>query len=86
MVKGLQDAAGTWVTRKGEMEAVVDSYFRDLFQSSAPNKRDMEAVLNALASRLIEEDSHFLSQPFTEQEVKDAISSMSPLKSPVQRH
>lgn len=27
-IKGLQDATGVWVSSKGEMEAVVDGYFR----------------------------------------------------------
>lgn len=70
------------MNKNDEMEAVIDQYFRDLFRSSDPSESDMEAVLGALAPRLTEEDSFALSQPFTVQEVKDAISHMSPLKSP----
>lgn len=81
-IRGLQDATGVWVNKKDKMEAVIDHYFQDLVRSSDPSERDMEAVLGALAPRLTEEDSFALSQPFTEQEVKDAISHMSPLKSP----
>lgn len=61
---------------------MVDAYFRDLFKSSGPSEREIERALHGVGARLSEEDAFFLSHPFTEQEVKDALSSMSPLKSP----
>lgn len=64
------------------MEAIVHDYFKGLFTSKAPNKSEIDEVLQSLAPRMTEEASHRLSQPFTAKEVTDAISSMSPLKSP----
>lgn len=81
-ITGLQNGAGTWVRDKKGMEGLVDEYFRGLFRSSNPNDGDIEAMLHTVVPRLTMEDTDLLSQPFTEQEVKDAISSMSPLKSP----
>lgn len=81
-IKGLENENGQWVKEKHALEGVVDSYFRELFHSTRPYEGDMEAVLQEVAPRLSEEDAHLLSQPFTDIEVKEAISSMSPLKSP----
>lgn len=64
------------------MEAVVDSYFPSLFSSTNPEDGEIREVLQSLEPRLSEEDTIALSHPFTEQEVKDALSSMSPMKSP----
>lgn len=72
-IKGLQNTNGVLVRRKEEMEAVVDEYFRNLFRSSSPSEGDIEDVLHDLGTRLSEEDATFLSQPFTDQEVKDAL-------------
>lgn len=60
---------------KEQVEAVVDSYFREIFQSSHPSEGDIEQVLQALAPRLTEEAKQAFSQPFTDTEVHDAISS-----------
>lgn len=79
---GLRDASGSWTEDKQQMEAVVDSYFPSLFSSTNPEDGEIREVLQSLEPRLSEEDTIALSHPFTEQEVKDALSSMSPMKSP----
>lgn len=80
-INGLENKNGQWVKEKHALEGVVDSYFRELCHSTRPYEGDMEAVLQEVVPRLSEEDAHLLSQPFTDIEVKEAISSMSPLKS-----
>lgn len=79
---GLRDASGSWTEDKQQMEAVVDSYFPSLFSSMNPEDGEIREVLQSLEPRLSEEDTIALSHPFTEQEVKDALSNMSPMKSP----
>lgn len=79
---GLRDASGSWTEDKQQMEAVVDSYFPSLFSSTNPEDGEIREVLQSLEPRLSEEDTIALSHPFTEQAVKDALSSMSPMKSP----
>lgn len=79
---GLRDASGSWTEDKQQMEAVVDSYFPSLFSSTNPEDGEIIEVLQSLEPRLSEEDTIALSHPFTEQEVKDALSNMSPMKSP----
>lgn len=70
-ISGLRDANGNWIVDKQQMEKVVDDYFRELFTSSRPSEREIE-----------EDAVQTLSQPFSTQEVIDAITAMSPLKSP----
>lgn len=81
-IDGLRDETGVWRTNKRQLEGMVDGYFRNLFRSTNPGEREIEEVLQSIDSRLSEETRLGLSQPFTAQEVKDALSSMSPLKSP----
>lgn len=49
-------------------------------KSTDPNEAEIAEVLQSLAPQLTEEAIQIMSQPFTDQEVKDAISCMSPLK------
>lgn len=81
-IKGLRDGTGTWVDKKEQMEAVVEEYFQGLFTTSGPIESGIDGVLQVLSPRLTEEASQAISQPFSDKEVIEAISSMSPFKSP----
>lgn len=81
-IKGLQEASGIWTRNQQGIERLVDDYFRGLFWTSLPSEGDLEAVFHISAPRLTMEDSQILSQPLTDHEVKDALSSMSLSKSP----
>lgn len=81
-IKGLRDGAGMWVDQKEQMEGIVHNYFQGLFTSSNPDEGEIDEMLQSQQPRMIEEANHLISQPFTTKEVIDAISGMSPLKSP----
>lgn len=82
MIKGLRDHMGNWKENEKEMETVIDEYFREMFRSTNPRGEEIEEVLHALDCMVSEEAKHDLSCSFTEAEVKDALSSMPPLKFP----
>lgn len=58
------------------------SIYGDYFARQNPSEREMDEVLQSLAPRMTDEAIQFIFQPFTEEDIKDDISSMSPLKSP----
>lgn len=80
--RGLRYATGQWVDKKEQMEVVVEEYFKGLFSSTRPSENEINEVLQSLAPRMTEEANHSISKPFTEDKVTNAISSMSPFKSP----
>lgn len=81
-ISGLRDEFGIWVDQKEQMENVVQAYFQGLFTSTIPNEGEIDAVLQSLDTRVTEEANQLISQAFTAKEVIEAISGMSPLKSP----
>lgn len=68
--------------KKEQMEVVVKEYFKGLFSSTRPSENEINEVLQSLAPRMTKEANHSISKPFTEDEVTNAIFSMSPFKSP----
>lgn len=64
------------------MANIVVDYFAKLFATTSPNEQTMEEVLSAIEPRVTADENSLLANPFTSKEVIDALSSMSPLKSP----
>lgn len=81
-VDALQNMHGTVHRDRGAMENVVLQYFADMFSSTQPNDVLMGEALNAIEPRVSAEENHRLTLHFSAKEVTDALSSMSPLKSP----
>ncbi|KAL0307184.1 UNVERIFIED_CONTAM: hypothetical protein Sradi_6135700 [Sesamum radiatum] len=58
------------------------SYFRGIFASQGPSEEALAAALNTVHPKVTAEMNKHLIRPFTEAEVRNALFSMSPLKSP----
>ena len=61
------------------MERTIFDYFNDLFRSRGCNG---DFIFSCVKSRVTEEQNSFLTRPFEPVEVKEAIFSMHPDKSP----
>lgn len=81
-VDGLVDINGVMCQDRSRMEAIVSDHFVGLFHTTNPEEQEINEVLNAIEPRVSEDENLFLAQPYTGKEVTDALSSMSPLKSP----
>jgi len=78
-IKKLRDEHGNWVAAHDDMCTLVRNYFNSIFTEK---QGDQQAIISCVQPRVSEEDNNILTQPFTEQEFKDAIFSMHPDKSP----
>ncbi|KAL3839206.1 hypothetical protein ACJIZ3_023797 [Penstemon smallii] len=81
-IRGIRKEDGSWCKTEPEIEKVIVDYFSDIFTSSQPSEFELDLVLRALRSRVSFEDNQYLLQPYTADEVTQALFSMYPLKSP----
>ena len=79
-VEGLMDREGTWQSDMTRVSNIVEEYYNKLFTTTRP--RNMERVLEVVDKVVTEDMAHSLTQPYIEEEVKVALFSMHPSKSP----
>ena len=71
-----------WVDDREGIEKEFCEYFANLFATSSPTKKKIEAALAGLKPRVTSEMNSQLDSPFTEEEVSTALSQMCPTKPP----
>lgn len=79
-IKQIVDAAGMTHTKAKDVETVFRHFFEELFTSQGEN--DMDDVLSAIETSVTPEMNRFLMEPYTAQEIVEALAQMHPLKSP----
>ena len=79
-ISGIQDVDGSWKTSEDQISLVAENYFHDLFTSENP--RNMESVLDVVEKWVTTEMNNSLLQPYTAEEVRQALFQMHPSKSP----
>ena len=79
-IEGLHDKDGVWQTDLGQITSIVEEYYADLFK--AQTQRHMEGVLEAVEKVVTNDMAHSLTQPYSEDDVRRALFSMHPYKSP----
>lgn len=78
-LKRLKDREGNWHESKEEIKHIITEYFSDLFKSSQPTEKLTE---RERVETVTEEQNQELLLPVTSKEVKCAVFSMHPDKSP----
>uniref|UniRef100_A0A803P0J9 Reverse transcriptase domain-containing protein n=1 Tax=Cannabis sativa TaxID=3483 RepID=A0A803P0J9_CANSA len=81
-IKFLIDPAGAKITSRDGMAVVVQSYFADIFQTSAIDDEALHATLQAIPPMVTSAMNDELLMPFTSAEVEGALRAMGPDKSP----
>lgn len=81
-IKGLMNSNGEWCTEDRHMEHIVESYYRNMFTSNSSGGEASDEILQAVPEVISMEDNHLLTQPFSKDEIFDAINSMKPCKAP----
>ena len=79
-IEGLHDSNGFSCTNTGEIPAIAEAYYKDLFTAST--ELSMEDVLTSVDSVVTEEMARSLTCSYTEEEVRVALFQMHPSKSP----
>ena len=82
MIHRLVDDMGNWRCNDDVVENIVTSFDQILFTSTNPSHDVVEQVANSITNRLSPVEVDFLNLPFIEHEVKEALSSLGPLKAP----
>ncbi|XP_062096287.1 uncharacterized protein LOC133802068 [Humulus lupulus] len=81
-IYSIQSEQGNWVdTADGVQRAFLD-YYQNLLGTQMPSRRKVSQAIVDLGPGISEEHSRLLSIPFTAQEVKEALFSISGLKAP----
>lgn len=65
-----------------EIGRAATMFFKSLLNTSRPKKEKQMEVIEAIDSKLTEEQRQKLDSPFTKEEVESALKSMNPTKAP----
>ena len=79
-IEGLLDDHDAWQTEGNRIAAIAKDYYRELFTTSKPIH--MDNVLNSVNRVVIDGINETLTQPYTKDEVCQALFQMHPLKAP----
>ncbi|KAG7600109.1 Ribonuclease H domain [Arabidopsis suecica] len=77
---GLLNHDGMWVDREVEIESLAVDYFSDIFTTSAPH--DFDSVLRDVPVMISEDMNQKLSKEISTEEVRRALFSLNPDKTP----
>ncbi|KAL0416626.1 UNVERIFIED_CONTAM: hypothetical protein Slati_3494500 [Sesamum latifolium] len=81
-ISRLRDEEVVWRERAEDIQGILLRYFWDIFTSSGPTNIELNEVLSLVQPQVTPEMNQILVTPFTAAEVKQAIFSMFPFKSP----
>ncbi|KAH9763510.1 reverse transcriptase domain-containing protein [Citrus sinensis] len=79
MIEKLRNAQGQWCTTPEDISEIIHKYFTHIFSSE---RGSYAAVLHYVEPRITAEQNHSLMEPFSPTDVREAIFSMHPEKSP----
>lgn len=77
----LKDENGQWLNWESGLGDLIGSHYKTIFQSKPTV---MEEVLECIGERVSSDQNDLLTQSFSAEEVKEAVFSMHPDKSPGQ--
>ena len=79
---GIENSHGQWTEDQGEVEKEFCEYFQNLFTTSSPNQSQIQSALDGISPKVTTDMNHQLEEPFTEEEIVEALHQMSPTKAP----
>ncbi|KAH9648147.1 reverse transcriptase domain-containing protein [Citrus sinensis] len=79
---GIEDTHGNWTDDKEKVEREFCDYFQQLFTSSRPSHSQTQEALKGMPPKVTMEMHTHLEEPFTLEEIVNALSQMCPTKAP----
>ncbi|KAH9717652.1 reverse transcriptase domain-containing protein [Citrus sinensis] len=79
---GIEDGQGKWTEDIAKVEAEFCEYFQEIFTSSRTSQVQIDSALAGLMPKVTQDMKSMLEQPFTAEEVSNALSQMCPTKAP----
>ncbi|XP_075092452.1 uncharacterized protein LOC142172682 [Nicotiana tabacum] len=80
IIRGFQTSEGRWVSDQTEIVQEVEAYYDTLFSTSNPT--NFESVLNHVNVTISDSINQKLIKDISEEEVKNVVFAMHPLKAP----
>lgn len=80
MIWGVENNQGQWTVKQDEVEREFRNYFQSLFISSSPTYNQIQAVLEELPAKVTPEMNAYLEEPFSPEEIVEALSQTPPTK------
>lgn len=78
----MRDPQGRFVLDWQDMERVFNNYFKELFNTTRPSQNNIAKCTKLVEKKVTPTSKEKLQQPFTSEEVHEALKQMGPLKSP----
>ncbi|KAH9792802.1 reverse transcriptase domain-containing protein [Citrus sinensis] len=76
------DTHGNWIDDKEKVEGEFCDYFQQLFTSSRPSHSQTQEALKEMPPKVTPEMHTLLEEPFTPEEIVNALSQICPTKAP----
>ena len=73
---------GTWHSRKDGITTIAKDYYKNIFTSTNPNRKNMDRVLNLVDKLVTPAMNHHLLQVYTADEIRLTLFQMHPSKFP----
>ncbi|XP_062119272.1 uncharacterized protein LOC133833024 [Humulus lupulus] len=81
-IKGIFNDGNEWCTSDSEISEITMKFYNSPFTSSSPSEEKIEEQLQGVHTSISDETNMSLEAPFSLEEIKDAVFSMSVDKSP----
>lgn len=78
----MEDDSGKWIEEEGDVERLICEYFSKIFATTNPLLDQMNAALDDSPAMITAKWESYLEQPFTREEVAEALAQMCPTKTP----
>ena len=73
-ISGLEDENGKWLEEVDDVERMVCEYFTNIFTTTNPSSGQISTALSNLPAKVTREMGSFMDQPFTKEDVADALA------------
>lgn len=78
----LEDEKRIWVEEAEKVEQVIGEHFTKMFTTTNPSSTQISVILSKLLVKITEEMASYVEQPFTTEEIANALAQMCPTKAP----
>ncbi|OMO69412.1 hypothetical protein CCACVL1_19518 [Corchorus capsularis] len=79
-IMGTKDGNGNWVTEPNAIEKIISDYYRDIFSSSCPSTKSIDAVLEYMDERVDDDMRALMNDDFTREDIRQAAFQMEEAK------
>ncbi|KAL0433610.1 UNVERIFIED_CONTAM: hypothetical protein Slati_2695300 [Sesamum latifolium] len=82
LIKHLMDFSGRRVEDLDEIQNIISDHFQQVFTTDSPSNAELERGTEFVSMKVDAGMNEILLQPYTEEEIQQALFQMAPLKSP----